>query len=101
MSAWQWACLEVRGRGPTCVALAPTGLLYRDLHTMLTMENGKVEKNLHLRQGPLEFLAVLVVTLGEGDHPLIVSRLPAAFAVLSEARPSVNTLPSKLDNICL
>ena len=53
------------------------------------MENGKVEKNLHLRQGPLEFLAVLVVTLGEGDHPLIVSCLPAAFAVLSEARPSV------------
>ena len=97
-----WACLEVRGRGPTFVALAPAGLLDGHLHTiMLTMEDQRLKKNLHLRQGPIELLAVLVVTLGEGDHPLIVSRLPAALAVLSEARPSENTLASKLDNICL
>ena len=42
---------------------------------------------LHLRQGPLELLAVLVIALGEGHHPLIVSSLPAAFAVLGEPRP--------------
>ena len=42
---------------------------------------------LHLRQGPLELLAVLVITLGEGHHPLIVSSLPAALAVLDEPRP--------------
>ena len=46
-----------------------------------------IEPDLHLRQGSLELLAVLVVALGEGDHPLIVSSLPAALAVLGEPRP--------------
>ena len=46
-----------------------------------------IEPDLHLRQGPFELLAVLVVALGEGDHPLIVSSLAATLAVLGEPRP--------------
>ena len=84
--------LEVGGCGSTGVTLTTTRLLYCHLGTNSQMAKPLIfheSHDLHLCQRPIELHSVLVVTPGEGDHPLSGASLPAALAVLAEPRPEI------------